>query len=1236
MGYIVGPLISVPAQNSATWTQRTADISAYIGQNVRLVVLYQSGSSFTGDVQLDDFNIGGNTFDPETGTHNFQVQSVEDNSQLSNVNYIQSDYDSVTWSSLTTDGSTHALGKYGKFFRDSGGTPSGSTGNTSGNTGSFYYFAETSSTGSNNDIWIRSPEVTVNNGTLSFYTAQNGATSGPIYAYIEVTSVPAKAVYGLGRYGDSNYGKLPETVRAPLSVIKAGSIYGQQNYGGTTYGSGSISTTHSGISATGSVTTVTVTADSSVTLPSVSATGSVTTVTVSADSNLSITAPAPARGSPDLAGALHSEWWLPDMGNYNVVVTGFDGATEVFADGVSIGTTSGSGNTLTITQSQYASKLITTDKPADFSYSDGRANAIPTSWQGTEFITRSTRYGSHYKIWSISGTATVQIYKDSTLDTTATVTNGTQYNKSYADDTSDPEYRIKSDVPILVFESGVSTGGSDSNPLFPSTSDDLYGVGSNTTYFFRDEGYGGAGVNVVEYRSDGTTETKSVSTAGSFAGASGDFKPPASRLVSSVRGGAESLADNDGGESTRFVPAGAMAHEFILGEQSEFVGFVGEPGTVGRYIRVFNSSGTLIDTVQLGGDGGANFPSYIQIVSATTVDSALTGIAKSYNLDAGVKFVSEVPVMGIQEDQSSNDEHNFFGLRHFGGLASGEAGVVLPSVSATGTVNDSLTFTGDSTLTTPSVSATATPDADLVIEADARHTVTSVQGVSGVTSVGTVGVAIHEVTGVEGVGRVTSSTVSGDNNTVPSGVSGTGQNTTVTISGDSNVSVLRTTGTGQVTTVTISADNVNTVPSVSATGSVTTVGVSIPKTVVVPSVTATGSTTTVTIFTGEQEFVDLPSVEATGTVNTGDNIVATLVDVVVPSVSATGAVNDSLTFVAEANLTLASVQATGVIDDLTFVAEANTTSPSVQATATVDPDVVIEGDALHVITSVQGVTATGGVGDVVAGADIDTLTGVEATGQVATATTSGSANTTPDSTQGTGQTSTVTISGVANFALSGVEATTSVDTVDIALPRVVALDSVSTTASVDTATVSADSNLASSSVSATATVDPDVVIEGDALHVITSVQGVSASGGIGDVVAEANLDTITGVEATGSIGTVEVAAPRDVAVSGVQATGNVTTVTVTADNVVVVDFVTGTLSNTVPTISGDANFELPSASLTATVTTPVVSADSNTSVTSVSATTAVNSTTTSAVIFDYNAQKNNYSKKRTVYLPRVA
>lgn len=69
-------LISVPAQNSAAWTQRTADITDYIGYKARLLILYQSGTSFTGDIQLDDFSIGGNTFDPETGVNGFEKQTV--------------------------------------------------------------------------------------------------------------------------------------------------------------------------------------------------------------------------------------------------------------------------------------------------------------------------------------------------------------------------------------------------------------------------------------------------------------------------------------------------------------------------------------------------------------------------------------------------------------------------------------------------------------------------------------------------------------------------------------------------------------------------------------------------------------------------------------------------------------------------------------------------------------------------------------------------------------------------------------------------------------------------------------------------------------------------------------------------------------------------------------------------------------------------------------------------------
>ena len=205
-------LISVPAQNSAVWTQRTADITDYIGLKARLLVLYQSGTSFTGDVQLDDFNIGGNSFDPETGTNGFQVPTVSDNSRIAfgNLDNIQSDYDAITWTGIGSSTSS-----YGFFVRDPSGTPSGSTGLTSGNTGSYYFYAETSSSGSSNDIWLLSPEVTIKSDELSFYTAQYGATCGPIYAYLVVTSAEveysATSLDHMDRWGalDTwNYGTL--------------------------------------------------------------------------------------------------------------------------------------------------------------------------------------------------------------------------------------------------------------------------------------------------------------------------------------------------------------------------------------------------------------------------------------------------------------------------------------------------------------------------------------------------------------------------------------------------------------------------------------------------------------------------------------------------------------------------------------------------------------------------------------------------------------------------------------------------------------------------------------------------------------------------------------------------------------------------------------------------------------------------------------------------------------------
>lgn len=167
-------LISVSAQNNATWTQRTADISSYIGATARLVIRYNSTTSFTADLQLDDFDIGGNTYDPETSTHSFETS-------WSSAERLNTNYNLVTFTSVGTGTSGY------RFNRHASGTPSGSTGNISGNTGNYYFYAETS-VSHPTYYWLRSPSVTITTGTLSFYSAQNGATCGPFEAYLDVIS----------------------------------------------------------------------------------------------------------------------------------------------------------------------------------------------------------------------------------------------------------------------------------------------------------------------------------------------------------------------------------------------------------------------------------------------------------------------------------------------------------------------------------------------------------------------------------------------------------------------------------------------------------------------------------------------------------------------------------------------------------------------------------------------------------------------------------------------------------------------------------------------------------------------------------------------------------------------------------------------------------------------------------------------------------------------------------------
>lgn len=172
-------LISIPAQNNSTWTLRSADISSYVGAQAYVVFRYINGTtgiSYEGDIQLDDFNLGGNIFDPETSTHSFQTSF---DSAVPGT----TTYSAVSWSSLTTGTSSY------RWNRDPSGTGSSNTGNTTGNTGIYYFYAETSGTSTNGKYyWLRSPLITLSTSTLSFYSAQNGGNCGSLDVYLDIIS----------------------------------------------------------------------------------------------------------------------------------------------------------------------------------------------------------------------------------------------------------------------------------------------------------------------------------------------------------------------------------------------------------------------------------------------------------------------------------------------------------------------------------------------------------------------------------------------------------------------------------------------------------------------------------------------------------------------------------------------------------------------------------------------------------------------------------------------------------------------------------------------------------------------------------------------------------------------------------------------------------------------------------------------------------------------------------------
>ena len=148
-------VLSLSPSSSTSWRYYNSSLSStFVGKQARIVLRYYSGTNYTGDFQIDDLNIGGNSFNFESTT-GWQRQSTA-GSTVS------------TYSSILSNLGTVSSGTSGGLWNQYNGTP-GSSGTGIAARSGYYMYCETSSPGySNKYFWLVSPLVDINNTTFNF------------------------------------------------------------------------------------------------------------------------------------------------------------------------------------------------------------------------------------------------------------------------------------------------------------------------------------------------------------------------------------------------------------------------------------------------------------------------------------------------------------------------------------------------------------------------------------------------------------------------------------------------------------------------------------------------------------------------------------------------------------------------------------------------------------------------------------------------------------------------------------------------------------------------------------------------------------------------------------------------------------------------------------------------------------------------------------------------------------
>lgn len=208
-------------------------------------------------------------------------------------------------------------------------------------------------------------------------------------------------------------------------------------------------------------------------------------------------------------------------------------------------------------------------------HADSGANGadmlMPVSFAGTDFVHYADRSDHQYTIFSPYGDATVTASMEGSSLFSGTVTEGSTQNVSPGTQ-SDKHVHITSDIPIYVHHYALSGGNPlDSQVLYPSTAEDLFGIPSQTLNVAASTD--AASISIQKNNGTISITSQSLSSLGKYQQAMGGSQGTtgATKITSDAPIAAFQLADSDGSDTTTFFPESTLGTKFGSPQMAQYV-----------------------------------------------------------------------------------------------------------------------------------------------------------------------------------------------------------------------------------------------------------------------------------------------------------------------------------------------------------------------------------------------------------------------------------------------------------------------------------------------------------------------------------------------------------------------------------------------------------------------------------------------------------------------------------------